>query len=864
MKRYTTAIIVFVAALSIATLVYFAVDAARQFRETNESWEEYNKDAQAVSNALAGLQRNLGYGGFIHHFKNLILRRDERYITAIDEAAREVEASLRLLKRYLPSLEERRLIAEVQSTYFEYMNKKDFAAENLWEYSSITLDELVQVDDAPALAALARLQEIVDERSIVQEHQARRSFEGGLRTLKYGSFIVVLIIAGTVFILFLLRRGERARERLKLAFDHAEQLYEESPNALISVDEKGYILRINHEAERLLGYTPSEAAGMKVEKLMPSRFRTGHVTIRERYMVAPSYRPMVGGDKIYALTKDGRELRVDIAISHYTTVAGNYLLLAMTDMTQEYHLRDELIKARVDAEAATVAKSRFLASMSHEIRTPLNGILGLLQLIDKNEVSEEVARKLKIARESGLFLLTLINQVLDFSRIEAGVITVSRERLSLIAMMNSMQSMFKVRTDSKGVRFDCNIVGNADRFFIGDYDHIRQVLFNLTGNAVKFTDTGSISLLARIEDIGEKRCRVTFEVTDTGPGIAPEDIERVFEEFTQTDVGVRQGGGTGLGLNISKRLADAMDGRLSVRSQLGSGTTFTFVVELNVAEQQELVIDDGKAEQALPLRILVAEDNDINQMIIRSMLENDGHTVTLANNGRVAVELMREDAAGYDLVLMDVQMPEMDGIQATATIRQIVADADVLPIIALTANAFQDQKDEYISVGMQFVLTKPVDLEELRAALRHYTPAHVLEREVDHSDESVDLSSVFPVDPYGGEASVNEIMLDQIVAAMSHKGFSEIAHSLTEKTNMLVADLKDAHDRGDMTMQRRLLHELMGMLSNFGVQRASRMVAAMSKNIHRPDYDFGQQIAALEVELGEAWGVLEERVKSIA
>lgn len=860
-KHSGIATVVILAAASIAALLFLGIQAANQFSATEESWHRYNDQTRDVSGSLNALQRHLGYGGFIHNFKNFILRREPIYLEHIEKSAADAFAEIATLQTVLPSTEEQNLLQAVRLTINDYLAKKDEALSQLDTLSARDLDALVRVDDSAALAALQRLQKLNEDRSFQQEIDAQATFDSAMSTLKQGSFIVIFILAGASGIIILLIRAARINARLNASLAYIEQLYNESPNALVSVDSTGRIFQINRQTERLLGYSTKELAGRSVQSLIPEQFPEGRRTLGEKLTLdAQDVSPEDSGMQLVARRNDGQEIQIHLRIRVAAGANEAFFLLALIDITEIANLHKELHIARQNAEAASEAKSRFLTSMSHEIRTPLNGILGLLQLIDKNDVTAEIAQKLAIAKESGLFLLTLINQVLDFARIEAGQITLSKERFSLPAMMDAMESMFRIRAEMKGLSFHSDVMGESETFLYGDFDHIRQILFNLIGNAVKFTETGEISLLARCQLLGDgKTCRISFEVSDTGPGIAEEDIDSIFEEFKQTDVGIRHGGGTGLGLNISKRIADVIGADFGVESTVGTGTTFLLSVDAEIAENQHVIDEDVEISTTPPLRILVAEDNDINQMITQAMLERDGHTVTIARDGEIALNLVRKDPEAYDLILMDVQMPNMDGVQATVSIRQFARDTEKLPIVGLTANAFQDQKDEYINAGMQYVLTKPLDIADLRFALGKYAVQQAREQadgtltQTEGSTGKIQTARSNPTEEYFDREFLKTLKL-----SMPPERLQIHTEDARKRSDTLITSLKNAGD--DIEKTRTIAHELTGMLGNFGFKlartEAENFKQAISAGTAAPE-----RIGALEYLLETSWRLLEEEIK---
>ncbi len=397
-----------------------------------------------------------------------------------------------------------------------------------------------------------------------------------------------------------------------------------------------------------------------------------------------------------------------------TIILGTLLVRERERMKNEYQLAIQFERA----EQATVAKSRFIAAMSHEIRTPLNAVLGILQLLDTDEVSGKVREKLKVAHDSGRFLLSLINQVLDFARIEANSIVPTKDTFTLSSLIDSLHSVFDTQARAKGLGLEFFIEGDAQRPLVGSLAHIQQILFNFLGNAVKFTDSGSITLRASLSEGKDGALLARLSVTDTGPGMKKADTEVIFEEFGQVGFQSKKSAGTGLGLSISKSLAIVMNADIGVDTAPGEGATFTLDVPLAAGEETNLISEGAVETPSNSLNILVAEDNDINQMIIKAMLKKDNHIVTVVDDGAKAVQAVHDNETPFDLILMDIQMPVMDGKEATRRLREIEPCGTKLPIVAVTANAFSDQRDEYLEAGMQGVVIKPIDANKLQAAIK--------------------------------------------------------------------------------------------------------------------------------------------------
>ncbi len=380
----------------------------------------------------------------------------------------------------------------------------------------------------------------------------------------------------------------------------------------------------------------------------------------------------------------------------------------------------ELARAKAAAEAANQAKSLFLAAMSHEIRTPLNGVLGMNSLLLKTELTDKQRDYARTIRSSGKALLTLINDILDLSRVEAGRLELVIADFDPRRLVEEVAASVATRAQEKGLGFGVQFQGGLPAVLQGDEGRLRQVLFNLIGNAVKFTEHGSVSVEVAYRWLDDERVELTAAVHDTGIGIPEEALPTLFERFVQADSSIaRRYGGSGLGLAISQGLVQLMGGRIDVETEVGRGSRFRVTVALQRGRAERLAVPDTRSDAAGDmvecLRILVAEDNAVNQMVISAMLEQLGHNCELACDGLEVVAMVQ--ASTYDLVLMDIQMPNLDGLAATHRIRALEGSAAEIPIIALTANAMVEDREAYIEAGMDDHVPKPVEARELARAI---------------------------------------------------------------------------------------------------------------------------------------------------
>lgn len=412
------------------------------------------------------------------------------------------------------------------------------------------------------------------------------------------------------------------------------------------------------------------------------------------------------------------------------TAAGLFVLVTMTMMREERirafqahqaHLIEELEAARDKANAANDAKSNFLGIISHELRTPMNGVLGAAQLLSATRLETTQREYLSIIRNSGDNLLSLLNDILDMTKIEAGKMTFEVVDVSVEDLHRRVTGPFQAQAEAKGLVFETGWEGDIPATVRGDPLRVCQVIHNLLSNAVKFTDTGKVAYSVTGKRLGDRRVAFEFSVTDSGTGIAPEDLERLFQPFTQVDASsTRRFGGTGLGLTISRRMANIMGGDITVRSELGKGSTFTFAVEAEVVEwAAPKAIEEvaNEVEDGRQMSVLIVEDHPVNRMILEAWMSSAGHVSATAENGQVALETCAEQP--FDLIIMDVNMPVMDGLTATRHIRDGAGVNAETPIVVLSASARSEDHAAGLEAGADAYLNKPIDFAALAQMMTH-------------------------------------------------------------------------------------------------------------------------------------------------
>lgn len=495
---------------------------------------------------------------------------------------------------------------------------------------------------------------------------------------------------------------------------------EQAADCIFWIDPQGNFVYTNRRASTVLGYSPEELRQMTVFDVDPNFTPdewTRHwelILQRKSFVIESRHR-----------TKSGRSFPVEISVNHMAYDGKEYNCAFARDITDRKQTEHRLIEAKQAAEAANRSKSEFLANMSHEIRTPMTAILGFAEILSEAVVDPELAEAATTICRNGRHLLGIISDILDLSKIEAGKLEVERIPCSPTQILEEVVSLMRVRADGKGLPLEVQHIGHIPGAVLSDPVRIRQILVNLVGNAIKFTEIGSIRITVRLDDAASGLSELTFDVSDTGIGISPDHVAELFQPFVQAESSTtRKYGGSGLGLSISKRLANMLGGDIVVTSRLGEGSTFSLSLPVRCHLPDSAVSrpqpQDWLAESPFALldrRILLVEDGPDNQRLIAFLLQEAGAEVVLANNGRVAVEIALTSDERFDAILMDMQMPIMDGYEATKALRDAGYDA---PIIALTACAMCDDVKKCLATGCSDYLSKPVDRATLVSTVARY------------------------------------------------------------------------------------------------------------------------------------------------
>ncbi|MBI5279666.1 MAG: PAS domain S-box protein [Burkholderiales bacterium] len=514
-------------------------------------------------------------------------------------------------------------------------------------------------------------------------------------------------------------------QRLRDQQFYTRSLIESSIDALMTTDPSGIITDVNKQMEALTGCTRDELIGAPFKNYFTDPERA------EAAIKLVLSEKKVSNYELTVRALDGTETVVSYnATTIYDrgrTLQG--VFAAARDVTQSKQLEAALQQAKAMAETASSAKSDFLASMSHEIRTPMNAIVGIADLLAKTPLTPQQDKYVQIFRRAGDNLLNLINDILDLSKVEASQLDLEHTVFSLADVIEKVREMVAVRASEKGLALVCEVAPEVPADLVGDPTRLRQVLLNLLGNAIKFTESGQVALRVTPAPGTPTPGMLRFAIADTGIGIAGEKIGAVFEQFTQADSSTtRKYGGSGLGLTISKRLVELMGGQISVDSAVGKGSEFSFTVPFAVwqgaARRAAVAVDAGPGPALPALDILLVEDSQDNRTITLAYLQHTPYRIEVAENGAVAFE--KFTAGRYHLVLMDRQMPVMDGLAATRKIREWEADNQraPTPIVAVTASALMGDREKCLAAGCTAFLTKPIKQSVLLDAIRDHSSAH--------------------------------------------------------------------------------------------------------------------------------------------
>ena len=587
-------------------------------------------------------------------------------------------------------------------------------------------------------------------------------------------------------------------------------LIEHSLSAKIVSNESGLIVDYNPAAEILLGYSREEALEAPMaELILPERDRASHAAMVKRFLATGESGVVNRRMELSVLHKNGHEIPVELMVSALPTEYGVYFGGELRDLRTWHALEQELRKAKIEADLANQSKSRFLAAMSHEIRTPLNALLGILSLVQADQSDPHQAELLTTAENAGKRLMSLLTNVLDYSKIESGEMSGEQQPFAPADLIQEVTDLYAPNLAGDSVTIESDLGGSEDLWLLGDRQKIGQILTNLVSNAIKFTEQGQINI--SLEHDGERGAGSSFRicVEDSGIGMTASQLSRIFDAFVQVDDSDRRKYiGSGLGLSISKQLAELMNGTLTVTSAPEQGSRFVLELPMILANKPEPDIAPERLAIRNPTnrRILVAEDSKPNQLVVTAMLERNGFEVDVANNGTEACAWVKKKGHGdsaYGLILMDVQMPGMDGTEAARWIRNNGYD---VPIIALTAKAFVEDEKNCLEAGMNDFMTKPVDYKALLSRVDMWLGVA------------------------GSGVSLPSEKAQELRSLMGDRAFADALRVFSEDVRQRLSALDKALSAEDLEQASAQLHTLFGIYSGYGFTELQHLSKALEES----------------------------------
>lgn len=713
---------------------------------------------------------------------------------------------------------------------------------------------LIDSDDDSLRAGLGKLlQQTTDVRWDVRalsvsglsyfarESDLRRS-EMAQTLLRLALVSAALFIALTALSIHLLLANQKSRMRgimLAQANEQMNTVLSTSLDAIIVTKSNGELLEFNRAAEHIFQRKDHEVKGKLVEEvIVPPSLREAHRDGIDR-LNSGVERWILGKDRVQTegIRADGEVFPMELTLQSASYGTEEILIGFIRDISLRVADEKELIEARDRALAGEQAKADFLNLMSHEIRTPLNGILGNLSLLDHSSLTDEQRQFIRNMKISGDVLLGHVDSVLDIAMLEAGKLAIINEPVHLSALLRDLVDGQSGSAIAQGVDIDWKWIGPPQDWVVSDTRRLHQLLLNLVGNAIKFTDIGRVVIEAEIDTETDgndlEKHIIEFRIIDTGVGIPEEDIDRFFEDFQTSDATFGQNvGGTGLGLGIAKRLAEALGGNITVKSVVGQGSTFTIRLPISFVDiPAKHTIDEGQSDQPQGLDILVVEDNEINLEVIRNMLHRDGHRVSSAADGLSGVEKAQERR--YDFILMDISMPVMDGVQATSIIRNGDGPSANTPIIAVSANVMPQDRDRFLEVGMNAYISKPLTIEKLRRYLIALNNGQLR-----HDKQ---LSPENPI----------QVHLDEMRDNLGKAVFPKLLDRLLSESDALVDDLcQDRETQIPLSDLADQIHKVAGSAAVFGATKFRQALLGLEEAARAGD---AISLSKLSDQLGDVW-----------
>lgn len=758
------------------------------------------------------------------------------------EYARAGEASLDDVRRRFDILYSRiRLVS--QSELYEGLRETPVGHQSI-EVLNHFLDDTTPLIDSPDEDLHKALDRIDDW--LFEVNQASRAF--AVESIQYFAdlsdkerkrFVQVLTLAAVggvlligllaVLLAYIVRQHRQAANRaaeIERNRSLLNAINEAALDAIVVANDQGHIIGWNRAAEDIFGYAENQAIRSSLSSLIvPPQYRAAHEAGMRRYLTTGEKRVVDAGRiELSALRADGSEFPVELAIAGSERDDSQIFICYLRDISARRAAQQELLETRDAAMAADRAKSEFLAVMSHEMRTPLNGVLGVLELLQASPLDERQRRYVESAVFSGEVLLRHINDVLDLSRIEAGKMTYELEPLDLSVAIDQVIEIGRTAAEANGNRIDVS-VGPGLTGLMGDAHRIRQVLLNLVNNAGKFTHDGRILVSATMVSGDEDGVETEFSVTDSGIGIPEEERETVFEDFITLDSAFnRSNTGSGLGLAICRRIVNDMGGSIGISDGFDGGSRFW--VRLRMARATITPQTAGTAstlQVALEHQsVLIVEDNDINRMVAREMLESAGLRISEAHDGHEGIAAAEKER--FDLILMDISMPGIDGIETTRRLREGKGINAKTPIIGLTAHVMPEVRDAVMAAGMQDCLSKPLRRNEMLALISSYSGQDIPVANVSNGRAAAE----YPL--------IDEDTYSDLADSLPAKVFQTTLHKAIEQLRNLTDHLAEDQTGADPDELAAAVHKGAGVAAIIGASRLHSHLSALEEAIKMKRY----------------------------
>ncbi len=631
-------------------------------------------------------------------------------------------------------------------------------------------------------------------------------------------------------------------------------------DAMITIDADGRILEFNEAAEKMFGYRCEDVLQQEMDELIvPPELRDAHNSAMRRYNASGQSTILNNRRQFNIMRSDGSRFPAEITVSSVQTEQGELFTSFIRDISDQIMAERELLRARDEAERASQSKTEFLATMSHEIRTPMNGVLGTIDLILDTPLDERQLKFARTAKEAGEALRMLLNDLLDFSKIEAGKLELEMAAFDPGRILNGVVDIVLPGAETKGLEVITQQPEDLPARLIGDRGRLRQILLNFASNAIKFTDAGWIKISAQVVERSGNTAHVRFQVDDTGIGINDKFKKRIFGKFSQADPTIaRKHGGSGLGLAISQRLVQLMRGEIGFNSTFGNGSSFWTILPFEIAADDTVLFDQPDAPENLincelmGARILLVDDSAVNRMVTGEILRNAGAVVFEAESGPEAIAFMKEQAA--DVIFMDISMPKMDGLEATAHIRALGGAQTSIPVIALTAYATPEDRERFLANGMDDYVAKPVRRQTLLEAILRQLPGLVSATVATDKEEKIQTE-----EPYknGIDAAVLKILEKEVGAEAVGQLLATFIREAEDRKNC-IANLLES---GAMTELEDHAHALKSAARSFGALELGKTCAALEKAARARSRDHYKALHdQFENQVLQAIRELQERV----